>query len=68
MVALPDERSQHHVLGGRFAHVVQQFAFRQRLAEIQRLGLTNAFRHRLVNQRIQRPHTKHLKHLCHFVW
>mmetsp|Transcript_7428 Transcript_7428/g.12524 ORF Transcript_7428/g.12524 Transcript_7428/m.12524 type:complete len:329 (-) Transcript_7428:549-1535(-) len=66
VITLSDQRGQHLVLGGGDTHVVQQFAFRFGLAEIEGVLLPDVGRDRIVDERIKvfRPH--HLQHLVHF--
>ena len=65
VIALPDQAGHHAVLLRDAFHLLQEAIFGQR-RPAQRLGLTDAFRHRLGDQRVEvrRPHGfEHLLHL-----
>ena len=65
VIPLTDKRGHHLVLLGGLAHVMQQLAFRFRLAEIQWLFLSDRLGHGFIDQLLKRLHTKGFEHIAH---
>ena len=63
VIALADHRDQHLVLARNRAQLLQSLAFRQRRAEIERVPLPNALRHRLRDQCVEACGSDRLQHV-----